>query len=227
MRHPLPALRTLGRPTLVALLTLAAVVPATAAAGPRAASPETRAAPSRNGEAKRRAKALFDRAEKAYYLGRFREALALYSKAYEVVPLPGFLFNIGQCHRMLKQYEKAIFFYKGYLQASDASNRKMVMRLIQSLEQKLASAPRRGLAPRARRQAAPARRARPDLVPRPAPRRPAPKPLVRRWWFWTALAGGAAVVLAAVLGGVLGASSSGGGGSVALPPSSLGTLDRR
>jgi len=199
-----------------------------AAAAAPASPAEARAGSPSKAAAKRRAKALFDRAEKAYYLGRFREALALYSKAYDTLPLPGFLFNIGQCHRMLKQYEKAIFFYKGYLQASDASNRKMVLGLIRDLEHRLAARPRARRAVPAPRQP-PARAAvEPDLIPKPAPAKTERKPLVRRWWFWTALAGGAVVVLAAVLGGVLGASSSSGsGGGGSLPAGSLGTLDRR
>ena len=36
------------------------------------------------------AQKLFRQAEKHYYLGRFSQALRLYSKAYETLPLPGF-----------------------------------------------------------------------------------------------------------------------------------------
>lgn len=182
------------------------------------------AAPSPTQANRARAKALFERAEKTYYLGHFEEARKLYAKAYKAAPLPGFLYNIGQCHRMLKQYEKAIFFYKGYLQATDASNQKVVRRLIQTLEKKLAR--------EAARRALPARRAPPAATRATPPpympsQPPAPEtPLVRRWWFWTAIGGGTALVIAAVLGGVLGARASGSEGASA-PGTSLGTLDRR
>src|SRR6185503_12674691 len=36
-------------------------------------------------------------------------------RAYELYPAPAFLFNIGQCHKNLKNYERAIFFFEGYL----------------------------------------------------------------------------------------------------------------
>jgi len=52
---------------------------------------------------KTEAKLLFKRAQLAYKLGKFENALGEYSKAYEMLPLPGFLFNIGQCHRQLVQ----------------------------------------------------------------------------------------------------------------------------
>ena len=47
------------------------------------------------------AKTHFQAGQTKYKLGRFDEALADYSKAYELKPIPSFLFNIGQCHRQL------------------------------------------------------------------------------------------------------------------------------
>src|SRR5205823_148602 len=47
------------------------------------------------------ARELFERAEVQYTLRHWDAALALYEQAYERKPLPGFLFNIGQCHRQL------------------------------------------------------------------------------------------------------------------------------
>jgi len=38
-------------------------------------------------------------------------ALVDYQAAYDAEPLPAFLFNIGQCHKNLAHYEKAIFFF--------------------------------------------------------------------------------------------------------------------
>ncbi len=54
-------------------------------------------------------------AQKAYNVGDFEVALTAYSEAYQLKPLPGFLFNIAQCHRQLGHYERAAFFYKRYL----------------------------------------------------------------------------------------------------------------
>jgi tetratricopeptide (TPR) repeat protein len=85
------------------------------------------------------AKKLFERAEVHYAVGRFREALEEYSKAYEMTQLPGFLFNIGQCHKELGDDEKALFFYEGYLRAKpNAKNRRMVEDLILEAKRKIA-----------------------------------------------------------------------------------------
>lgn len=43
------------------------------------------------------ARALFADGQKAYDLGEFDRALTLYSDAYKLKALPGFLFNIAQC----------------------------------------------------------------------------------------------------------------------------------
>jgi hypothetical protein len=67
------------------------------------------------------ARALFERAEKAYNGGRFEEALGLYSQAYDQKPLPGFLFNLGQCHKNLGQLERAEFFFTRYLDLTPAA----------------------------------------------------------------------------------------------------------
>src|SRR4051794_24258540 len=61
------------------------------------------------------AKAVFGEAEKQYALGRFEEALKHFERAFELKPLPEFLFNIGQCHRNLGHWERANFFFQGYL----------------------------------------------------------------------------------------------------------------
>jgi tetratricopeptide (TPR) repeat protein len=74
-----------------------------------------------------RAKALFEQAEVHFNVGEFQKALSLYSKAYKTKQLAAFLFNIAQCHRYLKNYERAIFFYKRFLsQKPDTPHRGMV-----------------------------------------------------------------------------------------------------
>src|SRR5436190_11920126 len=98
-------LKTPGRalPRIVAALLAVAV----AVAAPAAAHAQDREA--------RAARAHFQRAEKAFNLGKFDEALKGYEAAYEAKPLSGLLFNIAQCHRNLANPERAIFFYQRYL----------------------------------------------------------------------------------------------------------------
>jgi tetratricopeptide (TPR) repeat protein len=68
------------------------------------------------------AKAEFNRAEVHYSVREFADALKLYTSAYKIAQFPEFLFNIAQCHRQLKNYDMAIFFYRRYL----GSNAKTV-----------------------------------------------------------------------------------------------------
>jgi tetratricopeptide (TPR) repeat protein len=232
MRSP----RTLLCLALGALLAAAAPVDV-----PRA---HARDASSRRAERQRKvqARALFAQAEVKYNLGQFAEALDLYSKAYEVLPLPGFLFNIGQCHRNLGRPERAIFFYQGYLRGSrKITNREVVERLIGQCQEAQRAAE---AAERVRRQAAAERAAReaasrqaaeaaarrvaeaapPEAVARPPRVEPRPavrRPVYRQWWFWATLAAGVAAVATGVGVGV------GLRPDPVLPSGSLGTLDAR
>ena len=71
------------------------------------------------------------KADTHYKLGRFEQALASYSAAYELYPVPPLLFNLAQCHRNLKNWERAVFFFEGYLRARpNASNRTLVEDLL-------------------------------------------------------------------------------------------------
>jgi tetratricopeptide (TPR) repeat protein len=74
-----------------------------------------------------------------YRLGRFADALAKYTRAYELYPVPELLFNIAQCHRNLKNYDKAIFFFEGYLRdLPQAPNHDLVIDLIRESKAELA-----------------------------------------------------------------------------------------
>src|SRR5664279_1316025 len=74
-------------------------------------------------------------ADRQYQLGHFAEALGEYSKAYELYAAPPLLFNIAQCHRGMKNWERAIFFFDQYLDARPkAENRKFVEDLIQEAQ---------------------------------------------------------------------------------------------
>jgi tetratricopeptide (TPR) repeat protein len=83
------------------------------------------------------ARAKFSEGNIAYDLGEFQKALDAYSEAYRLVPLPGFLFNIAQCHRQMGRPERAGFFYRRYLTLSkeEPSNAALVGELIEEMDE--------------------------------------------------------------------------------------------
>src|SRR5689334_18091434 len=104
----------------------------------------TYAAASAEEAGMKRAQAHFKKGEKLFALGRFEDALAEYQKAFEEYPLPEFLFNIGQCHRNLGDYDEAIFSFRKYLRLKpDAENREATEELIAELEAEKARNPAR------------------------------------------------------------------------------------
>jgi len=131
-----------------------------------------------------RARVLFQKAEVQFNLQQFDRALALYTQAYELRPLPGFLFNIGQCQRYLGQDEQALFSYKIYLvRVPDAPNRLQVEELIQQMEQRLRRTP---ASVPATSQAAPATPPRTPLAPELGDGQDPQGP--RALWIWTGIA---------------------------------------
>ncbi len=85
--------------------------------------------------AAREAKELTRRSLVEYDTGDFDRSLADATRAYELDPLPAFLFNIAQCHRALHHWEQAEFFYHRYLgHVPRAKNRKMVEGLITAVQ---------------------------------------------------------------------------------------------
>jgi len=156
---------------LFCLLVLAAGV--AVAAGP--ASAEDRAT--------KLAKKHYARGEKLFALGRFDDALLEYEAAFEAKPLPGFLFNIGQCHRNLGDYDEAIFSFRKYLKlAPDADNKDDVLSLIEELEDKKRAAEAEADAHRFDTPP-------PTEKPRGHAKK---KKIYQKWWFWGGVAGVAA-----------------------------------
>jgi tetratricopeptide (TPR) repeat protein len=151
-----------------------------------------------------RARELFKQAEVHFSVGEFERALDLYKQAYKLMPLPGFLFNIGQCHRNLGQHDKALFFYRQYLlRAPQAQNREEVQKLIAICEAAL----RREPGPPATRPApqpppATASAAATQPSPPPPPPPPARRKLRPVWFFATLGAGVALVATGAICGAV-------------------------
>jgi tetratricopeptide (TPR) repeat protein len=104
-------------------LSIALLLVATACGGslPASGTPEAEAL----------ARTHVTRGQHEYSIGRFVAAIDEYTKAYDLYPSPVLLFNIGQCYRELRVYERAIFFYTGYLRDEPhASNRSTVEQLI-------------------------------------------------------------------------------------------------
>jgi tetratricopeptide (TPR) repeat protein len=177
-----------------------------------AASATTRAAPL---DDEKQARALYDRAEKSFDLGKFGDALADYQSAYEAKPLPGFLFNIAQCYRNMGKFERARFFFRRYLALEPhAPNRRRVEELIAEMSKQLeaqAASPAPAVEPKpveapplvtplapGAAPPPPPTAVRAELAPAiptgavpvvtataPPPAQRGPQPLWRRWWFWT------------------------------------------
>ena len=160
-------------------------------------------------DAAAKSRALYEQAQQTYDRGEIPEALALYLKAYDAKPLPGFLFNIGQCHRQLGHWETAARTYRSYLdQQPAAKNRTVVEGLIADMEARqkemLAAAaasapvkvtppspppPGESLAsgPPAPPPVAVASPLSASLVPPRESPPPTSTPVARRWYVWTAV----------------------------------------
>jgi len=170
--------------------------------------------------AKAEARVHFQRGKAAFELGRFAEALQAYEQAYKLAPLPGFLFNIGQCHRNLDNFDKAIFSFRLYLRKLPAApNRKAVQILIHELEQKSEDARQRQAALRTKIPTYhPVRPRITDPDPRPL-RPPPPVPFYKKWWFWVPVS--VVVVGAASVSTYFAVRP----GDPSLPSSDLGVVD--
>jgi tetratricopeptide (TPR) repeat protein len=159
--------------------------------------------------AMRAAKRHYERGQKLFALQKFDEALEQFQAAFDAKPIPDFLFNIGQCHRNLGDYEAAIFSFKRYLKLDpDAENREQVEELITQLEEKkdAEDAKKRGLGKKRREpgDGGDGDRDRPQA---------AGSPFYKKWWFWTG------VVVVGAAGGVGVYAATSGGGA---PDTSLG-----
>ena len=83
-------------------------------------------------------KAYFESGVRQYNLGHFKEAIVEFEKAYNIDPAPILLFNIAQSHRQLGDKERALFFYRRYLeQAPAAGNKREVEQRMKDLTESL------------------------------------------------------------------------------------------
>jgi tetratricopeptide (TPR) repeat protein len=166
-----------------------------------------------------RARQLFREGVTLYNLGRFADAVDRYARAYKILPLPGYLFALGQSHHKLAHYKKAIHFYQMYLRDNPGTPKtKAIRQLIGECRTKHAAVLRRargGLAPGTTLGGA--------SGATPGGPQPAPRPLYKRWWFWTAVGVGVAVLVGGLAGGLARPEHKG----LTVPPSDLGTRDWR
>ena len=108
---------------LAALLTVACLAALPAYAEDTATGSEA--------EAEAEAMALYAQGEEHYNAGRIDEALLAFRKAYQLLPAPGLLVNIGQCFRQLGDHPNAVLAFERYLKDEpEADNRTEVEELI-------------------------------------------------------------------------------------------------
>ncbi len=87
-------------------------------------------------DAKVRSKDLFTAGTKQYDLRDYKGAIESFRKAYDLVPEPLFLFDIGQAYRQLRDCDNARSFYKTYLRNLPASdNQAKVERFIADMDE--------------------------------------------------------------------------------------------
>ncbi len=78
------------------------------------------------------AKRLAARGTKEYAAGKYEEAARDLLAAFQLLPAPTLLFNLGQCERAQGHLEQAISFYRSYLDAApNASNAAVVKEKLQ------------------------------------------------------------------------------------------------
>jgi hypothetical protein len=148
--------------------------------------------------AEKRARALYDEGMKFYNTGDFPVALESFKAAYFAKPDPIFLFNMGQCYRMMGDAEGSARQYRAYLrQRPDAPNHDDVERFIHDAEEtmrrKAANEPPTGVLPPPEHPVAPT-----SVAPAQPPPPPTTSPPRRRWWIPVVAGGGAAVVVTAL-----------------------------
>jgi tetratricopeptide (TPR) repeat protein len=153
-----------------------------------------------------RARALALEGRKAFDAGDFAGAILRYQEAWRLEPVPGLLFNLGQSYRRAREPQRALSYYRRYLETKPAAAyAAAVTTLITQLEAEeraagderarraAREADTRRLGEEATRlqllaqsgPAASARRVELELKRKDLP--PPTPPITQRWWFWTGL----------------------------------------
>ncbi len=153
-----------------------------------------------------RAREAYRRASQHYKLGEYQDALTGFKEAYRHFEDPSFLFNVGQCYRMLGDKREAIRTFKTFLsELPHAPNRHEVTQMISSLQTSLnqeeaakSEPPQGTMAPPLTSTepvtAEPTHVEKPptiELTKTPEPPEPTEKrstPTYKKWWVWTTVA---------------------------------------
>lgn len=165
-----------------------------------------------------RARVLFADGQKAYDVGEFERALTLYSEAYKLKTLPGFLFNIAQCHRQLGNFERASFFFGRFIDNSKpaAANVELARELMTDMERRQAEkadAEKKAADDKARAEADAKVKSDAPLAPPltpvevvslpPPPPAVEPEPVTKKAWFWVVIGGAVVAAAGGITAGVL------------------------
>ena len=121
---------------------------------------------------KQTAESHYEKGMKAYTLGHFPEAIEEFEKAYEMRSEPIFLYNIAQSHRQNDAPQRAIFFYRRYLEADpNAKNKAEIEKRIKDMETQMNAQKEKEIASAAvtPAPAAPPTTAAPTTAPQPDP----------------------------------------------------------
>ncbi len=149
--------------------------------------------------AEKEARAHVTSSQEAYNLGKFELALNELEAAYKLKPVPGLLFNFGQCHRQLRNYERAAFYFKAYVDSGLEGPQVEVARsLADEMTAKqtelVAEQAKAAQLQREREEAETKRNV--DLELARLKQKTAlgsgpqvtPDPVYKKWWFWTGIA---------------------------------------
>jgi tetratricopeptide (TPR) repeat protein len=169
------------------------------------------------------AKRLFLSGSKHFDLGEYEQALGDFKEAYRLHEDPTLLYNIAQCHRLLRHNEEALRAYKTFLARSpDSPVRPDVERRINELDEAISAQKSAPTTPAERKPIEPAPAAPPPATTAAtsptgltATAPPRHKPVYKQWWLWTAV--GAAVLVGVGVGVGVGLANS-GSKSTTFPP---------
>lgn len=144
----------------------------------------------------------------AYGEGRYEEAVAELSAAYELRPLPLLLYNRAQARRRLGLAQEALQDLTIYLQQESSLTQELRARVLAQQEE---------LRLRISRKEAERSASLFGQCPEPAPAPMQAPPVHRRWWFWTLIGGVAAAGAAGAAVAVLCSRPEGCAGSRGAP----------
>ncbi len=146
-------------------------------------------------------RSLFQEGERQYRIAQFDKALASFEAALKLLNSPSIILNVAQCHRQLKNHDKALFFYRLYITEwrkqkpdKDLPFAEEVQTHIKSISAELKEAH-----PAERQEERPPHRSEQEQSARElglsgthAGQPEARTPFYKAWWFWTIV--GAVVV---------------------------------